>query len=205
MPYETPALPYAYDALEPYLDVRTVEIHHDKHHVAYTTNCNKALAAHPQIAAQAIEQVLRTVDQLPAEIRQAVINHGGGHYHHTFFWNIMGPGKGSLPKGPLADDIKKTFGSFDAFKELLAKTAIGRFGSGWGWLVVNPEGKLAVCATPNQDSPIMKGVTDAPGEPLLVVDVWEHAYYLKYQNRRADHVAAWWNLVDWETVARRLP
>jgi Fe-Mn family superoxide dismutase len=196
MPYETPALPYAYDALEPYLDVRTVEIHHDKHHVAYTTNCNKALAAHPQIAAQPIEQVLRTVDKLPAEIRPAVINHGGGHYHHTFFWNIVGPGQGGLPKGPLADDIKGTFGSFDAFKDQFSKCALGRFASGWAWLCWGADGRLHICDTPNQDSPLSKGHT-----PVLTIDVWEHAYYLKYQNRRADWIAAWWNLVNWDAVA----
>ncbi len=196
MAYQTPPLPYAYDALEPHLDARTMEIHRDKHHVAYTTNLNKALEAHPQIAALPIEQVLRDIEKVPADVRQAVINHGGGHYHHTFFWSIMGPGKGGQPQGPLADEIKKVFGGFDAFKEQFTKRAMGRFGSGWAWLCREPSGKLAICDTPNQDSPLSKGHT-----PLLTIDVWEHAYYLKYQNRRADFVAAWWNLVNWDAVA----
>jgi Fe-Mn family superoxide dismutase len=173
-----------------------MEIHHDKHHVAYTTNLNKALEGHPDIAAKPIEQVLREVNKLPESVRQAVINHGGGHYHHSFFWSIMGPGKGGQPKGPLADDIRKTFGSFDAFREQFGKCALGRFGSGWAWLCVEPGGKLHICDTPNQDSPLSKGHT-----PILTIDVWEHAYYLKYQNRRADWIAAWWNLVNWDAVA----
>ena len=195
MPYVTPPLPFAYDALEPHLDARTMEIHHDKHHVAYTTNLNKALEGHPALAAKPIEQLLREIQQVPADIRQAVINHGGGHYHHSFFWQIMGPGRGGQPKGPLAEDLKKTFGSFDAFKEQFTKTAMGRFGSGWAWLCLESGGKLALCDTLNQDSPLSKGHT-----PLLTVDVWEHAYYLQYQNRRADWVAAWWQLVNWDKV-----
>jgi Fe-Mn family superoxide dismutase len=195
MPYETPPLPYAYDALLPHIDARTLEFHHDKHHVAYTTNLNKALAAHPNIAAKPIEQVLREVGTLPADLRPAVINHGGGHYHHTFFWNIMGPRKGGVPLGRVADEIKKTFGSFDAFKDQFTKSAMARFGSGWAWLCVEAGGKLAICDTLNQDSPLSKGHT-----PILTVDVWEHAYYLQYQNRRADWLAAWWNVVNWEKV-----
>jgi len=193
MPCETPPLPYAYDALEPHLDARTMEIHHDKHHATYTTNCNKALAGHPELAAKPIEQLLREISLVPADIRPAVINHGGGHYHHSFYWRILGPGKGGPPKGPLADEIKKVFGAFDAFKEQFAKAALGRFGSGWAWLCLDASGKLAICDTMNQDSPLSKGHT-----PILTIDVWEHAYYLKYQNRRADFIAAWWNVVNWD-------
>lgn len=195
MSYETPALPYPYDALAPHIDARTFEFHHDKHHVAYTTNLNKALEAHPAIAAKPIEQVLREISSVPAEIRQAVINNGGGHYHHTFFWNSMGPHKGGQPKGRIADEIKKAFGGFDAFKEQFAKAAMGRFGAGWAWLCLEQSGKLAICDTLNQDSPLSKGHT-----PLLTIDVWEHAYYLQYQNRRADWIAAWWNVVNWDAV-----
>lgn len=196
MAYVTPPLPYAYDALSPHIDARTLEFHHDKHHVAYTTNLNKALEGHPEIAGQPIEKVLREIGKVPENIRQAVINHGGGHYHHEFFWKIMGPGKGGTPRGPLADEITKAFGSFDAFKEQFTKVAMGRFASGWAWLCVEPSGQLAICDTMNQDSPLSKGHT-----PILTVDVWEHAYYLQYQNRRADFVAAWWNLVNWDVVA----
>ncbi len=196
MAYETPPLPYPIDALQPHIDARTLEFHHGKHHVAYTTNLNKALEAHPDIAAKPIEQVLREINKVPADIRQAVINHGGGHCHHSFFWKIMGPGKGSQPKGPLADEIKKTFGGFDAFKDQFTKCAMGRFASGWAWLCLGSGGKLHICDTMNQDSPLSKGHT-----PLLTIDVWEHAYYLQYQNRRADFVAAWWNLVNWDVVA----
>ena len=161
--------------------------------MTYTTNCNKALAEHPDLAAKPIEQLLREIDRVPADIRPAVINHGGGHYHHSFYWRILGPGKGGQPKGPLADEIKKVFGGFDAFKEQFAKAALGRFGSGWAWLCLDASGKLAICDTMNQDSPLSKGHT-----PILTIDVWEHAYYLKYQNRRADFVAAWWNVVNWD-------
>ncbi len=198
MAYQLAPLPYPYDALEPHLDARTMEIHHGKHHATYLTNLNKALEAHPAIAARPIEQVLREIETVPADIRQAVINHGGGYYHHTFYWSILGPGKGGQPKGPLADDLKKTFGGFEAFKEQLTKAALGRFGSGWAWLCRDRGGKLIICDTMNQDSPLCKGLT-----PLLTVDVWEHAYYLKYQNRRADFVAAWWNVVNWDAVAER--
>ncbi len=196
MAYEVPPLPYPQDALSPHLDARTMEFHYGKHHAAYVANLNKALEPYPAIAAKPIEQVLREINAVPAEIRPAVINNGGGHYHHAFFWKIMGPKAGGPPKGPLADEIKKVFGSFDAFKEQFTKTALGRFGSGWAWLCVEPGGKLAICDTLNQDSPVSKGHT-----PLLTVDVWEHAYYLQYQNRRADWIAAWWNLVNWDAVA----
>jgi len=196
MPYETPPLPYPYDALEPHLDARTMEIHHDRHHVTYTTNCNKALEKYPEIAAKPIEQVLREIQQVPADVRQAVINHGGGHYHHSFYWSIMGPKGGGKPRGRLADEINKAFGSFEAFQEQFTKAALSRFGSGWAWLCLDRAGKLIICDTMNQDSPLSLGYT-----PLLTVDVWEHAYYLKYQNRRADFVAAWWNVVNWDAVA----
>jgi Fe-Mn family superoxide dismutase len=164
--------------------------------VAYTSNLNKALTNHPDIAAKPIEEVLRSINAVPESIRQAVINHGGGHYHHSLFWAIMGPDKGGEPEGPLLNDIVGTFGSFDAFKEQFARAAIGRFGSGWAWLGLDQAGKLHICDTPNQDSPLSKGHT-----PILTIDVWEHAYYLKYQNRRSDWVAAWWNLVNWGRVA----
>lgn len=196
MPYETPPLPYALDALQPFIDARTLEFHHGKHHVAYTTNLNKALEGHPEIARRPIEQVLREIASVPADIRPAVINHGGGHYHHTFFWNIMGPGQGGAPRGPLAEELTRTFGSFDAFKERFTKAALGRFGSGWAWLCRGPDGRLHICDTANQDSPVSQGHA-----PLLTIDVWEHAYYLQYQNRRADFIAAWWNVVNWSAVA----
>jgi Fe-Mn family superoxide dismutase len=196
MAYELPSLPYPQDALSPHIDARTMDFHYGKHHAAYVANLNKALEPYPAIAAKPIEQVLREINTVPAEVRQAVINNGGGHYHHTFFWRIMGPNKGGQPKGPLADEIKKAFGSFEAFKEQFTKAALGRFGSGWAWLCLGPERKLHICDTLNQDSPVSKG-----DRPLLTVDVWEHAYYLQYQNRRADWVSAWWNLVNWDAVA----
>lgn len=196
MAYELPPLPYPQDALAPHIDARTMDFHYGKHHAAYVANLNKVLEGHPAIAAKPIEQVLREIGTVPAQIRQAVINHGGGHYHHTFFWRIMGPKKGGQPKGPVADEITKAFGSFDAFKDQFTKAAMARFGSGWAWLCIGPEGKLHICDTLNQDSPVSNGHT-----PLLTVDVWEHAYYLQYQNRRADWVAAWWDLVNWDAVA----
>jgi Fe-Mn family superoxide dismutase len=196
MPYELPPLPYSQDALAPHLDGRTMEFHYGKHHAAYVTNLNKALEKYPDISRKPIETVLRQLDGIPADVRQAVINNGGGHFHHTFFWNIMGPKKGGQPRGNLADDIRRTFGSFDAFKDQFSKASLARFGSGWAWLCFGPDGKLHICDTLNQDSPVSKGHA-----PLLTVDVWEHAYYLQYQNRRADWVAAWWNLVNWDAVA----
>jgi Fe-Mn family superoxide dismutase len=195
MGYTLPELPYSFNALEPYIDEQTMRIHHGKHHAAYVANLNKALEGHPELAAKTVEDLLREIDKVPADIRQAVINNGGGYYHHTFFWKIMGPKKGGAPRGRVADEIKKTFGSFDAFKDQFTKCAMGRFGSGWAWLCVEPGGKLAICDTLNQDSPLSKGHT-----PILTVDVWEHAYYLQYQNRRADWVAAWWNVVNWDQV-----
>ncbi len=198
MAYDTPPLPYAYDALEPHLDARTLEIHHDKHHVAYTNKLNAAIEKYPNLAAKPIEGVLRNINDVPEDIRPAVINHGGGHFHHSFFWEIMGPKAGGDPKGPVADEIKKVFGSFAAFKDEFSKAAAGRFGSGWAWLCWH-EGTLHVGDTLNQDSPLSLGHS-----PLLTIDVWEHAYYLKYQNRRPDWIDAWWNLVNWDAVNQKL-
>ena len=197
MAFELPKLPYATDALEPHMDKTTVEIHWGKHHQAYCANLNKALESAPDLAKLPVEELLRDLAKVPESIRTAVRNHGGGFANHNFWW--AGMGKGGAPSGRLADAINGAFGSFDKLKEQLTAKAAGHFGSGWGWLVAN-KGKLEVMSTPNQDSPISAGAL-----PLLVVDVWEHAYYLKYQNRRADFVAAWWNLVNWEMVAKRLP
>lgn len=196
MAYELAPLPYSYDALEPHIDARTMEIHHTKHHAAYIQNVNKALEAHASLAAKPIEQLLREIGTVPESIRQTVINHGGGHANHALFWRIMGPGKGGQPRGRLADEIKKVFGSFEKFQADFAATATGRFGSGWAWLGLDESGKLHIGSTPNQDSPLMRG-----HRPILGLDVWEHAYYLKYQNRRADYITAWWNVVNWDMVA----
>ena len=201
MAYELPPLPYGYDALEPHIDARTMEIHHTKHHQAYINNVNKALEGHPDLAAKPIDQLIREIDQVPADIRQAVINNGGGHANHSLFWQIMAPDKGGQPTGGLADGIINAFGSFDGFKEQFAKAAATRFGSGWAWLGVQDDGSLCVCSTPNQNNPTMTGAADCPCTPILGLDVWEHAYYLNYQNRRPDYVAAWWNVVDWGRVA----
>ncbi|MGD8453769.1 MAG: superoxide dismutase [Phycisphaerae bacterium] len=196
MAYELAPLPYAYDALEPHIDAKTMEIHHSKHHQAYVNNANKALEGHPDLAAKPIDEVLRHLDKIPADIRQAVINHGGGVYNHNFFWQIMGPKKGGEPKGKLAIAIGETFGNFANFKEQFTKAAATQFGSGWAWLGLDQNGRLHVGATSNQDSPISTGHT-----PLLALDVWEHSYYLKYQNRRPDYITAWWNVVNWDKVA----
>jgi Fe-Mn family superoxide dismutase len=194
MAYTLPALPYAYDALEPYFDARTMEIHHSKHHQAYINNANAALAGTP-FEAWTVEELLGRLNEVPADKRQTLINNAGGHANHALFWTILSPNGGAPPSGRLAADIDTAFGSFDAFKEAFAKAAATRFGSGWAWLVVS-NGKLEVTSTPNQDSPLMNGQT-----PILGLDVWEHAYYLNYQNRRPDYVAAFWNLVDWSKVA----
>jgi Fe-Mn family superoxide dismutase len=196
MAYELTPLPYAYDALEPHIDARTMEIHHGKHHQAYVNNANKALEGHPDLGAKPIEQVLREIQTVPEGIRQAVINHGGGHANHALFWQIMGPGKGGQPKGALADGIINTFGSFEKFRDEFSTAAATHFGSGWAWLGLDENGKLHVGSTANQDSPLSKGHT-----PILCLDVWEHAYYLKYQNRRPDFIKAWWNVVNWDKVA----
>jgi len=196
MAHELPPLPYSYDALEPHIDARTMEIHHGKHHAAYVNNVNKLLEGHPNLAAKPIEQLLRDITQVPEDIRQAVINNGGGHANHSLFWQIMGPGRGGHPTGGLADEIANTFGSFEQFQRQFSEAALTRFGSGWAWLGFDENGKLHVGSTANQDSPYLSG-----HQPILALDVWEHAYYLKYQNRRADYVAAWWNTVNWEKVA----
>jgi Fe-Mn family superoxide dismutase len=197
MPYTLPDLPYAKNALEPSIDVLTMEIHHGRHHKAYVDNLNKALEGQTALMSKPIEKLLREIAQVPDNIRQAVVNNGGGHANHTMFWEIMGPGAGGQPSGPLADDIKKTFESFDNFKAQLKQAGVSRFGSGWAWLVM-ADGKLKVISTANQDSPYMQGQV-----PVCGVDVWEHAYYLKYQNKRPDYIDAWWNVVNWANVAKR--
>jgi superoxide dismutase, Fe-Mn family len=196
-PFELPKLPYAADALEPHIDGRTMEIHHGKHHQTYTNNLNAALENHRDLHGRSAEELLRDLDSLPDEIRTAVRNNGGGYLNHNLFWEIMGPGGGG-PSGELAQAIDRAFGSLDAFKENFAKAATGRFGSGWAWLVLSGEKGLEITSTPNQDTPVMEGRT-----PILGLDVWEHAYYLKYQNRRPDYITAWWNIVNWDEVARR--
>jgi Fe-Mn family superoxide dismutase len=196
-PFQLPDLPYAHDALEPHIDARTMEIHHGKHHQAYITKLNEALEKHPGLQSRSIEELLRGIDTVPEDIRTAVRNHGGGCHNHELFWQIMGPGGGGEPSGALADAIGQTFGSFAAFRQKVNAAGAGQFGSGWSWLVVTGSG-LEVYSTANQDSPLMKG-----HRPILGVDVWEHAYYLKYQNRRPDYLEAWWNTVRWDEVARR--
>lgn len=196
MAFELAPLPYANDALEPHFDKLTMEIHHDRHHKAYVDNLNKALEG-SAAASQSIEEILKNVSKQPVAVR----NNGGGHWNHTFFWNILSPKGGGTPKGTLAAAIDKKFGSFDKFKEEFAKAALGRFGSGWVWLTAN-NGELAISSTPNQDNPLMD-LAEAKGIPLIGLDVWEHAYYLKYQNKRADYVTAFWNLVGWETAEKR--
>jgi Fe-Mn family superoxide dismutase len=202
MAYELPPLPYPKNALEPHIDAQTMEIHHDKHHAAYVTNVNKAIAGKADLESKSVEQLIGKLDAVPADIRGAVRNNGGGHANHSFFWKLLGPKAGGAPSGKLADEIKAAFGGFDAFKEKFEAAAVSRFGSGWAWLVVN-HGKLEIVSTANQDSPLMgKAVSGAEGAPILGVDVWEHAYYLKYQNRRAEYLKAIWNVVNWAGVAR---
>ncbi|MFN8597077.1 MAG: superoxide dismutase [Anaerolineae bacterium] len=198
MAHELPALPYAHDALEPSIDTQTMQIHHGKHHAAYVTNLNKALESAPDLQSLSVEDLLKNIAKVPDGIRQAVINNGGGHYNHTLFWGIMGPNAGGAPSGELGNAIASAFGSFDGLKEKLNNAGMTRFGSGWAWLVFNKDGKLEVLSTANQDSPVMNGQ-----KVILGVDVWEHAYYLKYQNRRADYLNAWWNVVNWGAVADR--
>jgi Fe-Mn family superoxide dismutase len=202
MAYELPPLPYPKDALEPYIDAMTMEIHHDKHHQAYVTNVNKAIAGKADLEQKSVEDLISNLDAVPADIKGAVRNNGGGHANHSMFWKLMAPKAGGAPSGKLADDIKATFGSFDAFKEKFEAAGATRFGSGWAWLVVNG-GKLEIVSTANQDNPIMgKAIAGCEGKPVLGVDVWEHAYYLKYQNRRADYLKAFWNVVNWAEAAR---
>ena len=197
MAYELPPLPYDYNALEPYIDEQTMRIHHDKHHGTYVTNVNNALANHPDLAALPVEQLIQNLGRVPEDIRTTVRNNGGGHANHSFFWPIMAPNAGGQRSGALAEAINQTFGGFDAFKDQFAKAAAGRFGSGWAWLTLDGSGALRVESTPNQDSPLMEGRT-----PILGLDVWEHAYYLKYQNRRPEYIAAWWNVVNWPQVGK---
>jgi len=198
MPHTLPTLPYAFNALEPHIDAMTMEIHSQKHHKAYVDNLNKALEAHPDFASKSIEELLRGIKSVPEAVRQAVINNGGGHHNHALFWTIMGPGAGGEPSGALADAIKAGFGDFTTLKAKVKENALGQFGSGWSWIVWDGS-KLAAVKKPNQDSPLMDGLV-----PILGVDVWEHAYYLKYQNKRADYVDAWWNTVNWKAVEERL-
>ena len=195
MAHELPKLPYSNDALEPHIDARTMEIHHTKHHQAYITNLNGAIQGKPELEKKSIEDLIQNLSSVPEDIRTVVRNNGGGHWNHTFFWQIMGPGKGGEPGGELGTALKTAFGGFDKFKEAFAKAGTGRFGSGWAWLV-NDGGKLSITSTPNQDNPLMEGK-----KPILGIDVWEHAYYLKYQNRRPDYITAWWNVVNWDKVA----
>ena len=197
MAFELPKLSYAVDALEPYIDAQTMTIHHDKHHQAYVTNLNGAIEKHPELAGKSIEDLLKDLAAVPEDVRMVVRNHGGGTWNHSMFWEIMAPNAGGAPKGDLAKAIDTAFGSFDALKGEFEKAANGRFGSGWAWLVKKGSG-LAVVSTPNQDNPMSEGMT-----PVMGIDVWEHAYYLKYQNRRAEYVTNWWNVVDWDAVAGR--
>ena len=197
MAFQLPALPYSFDALEPHIDARTMEIHHDRHHGTYVTNLNTALAKHPELGDKTLEQLLGNLQAVPEDIRTAVRNNGGGHFNHSLFWTIMSPQGGGEPDGALADAINMSFGDFATFKAQLQQAGLNRFGSGWAWLVPHG-GRLTVESSPNQDSPLMEGKT-----AILGVDVWEHAYYLKYQNKRADYLTAWWNTVDWPEVQRR--
>lgn len=200
MAHELVKLPYATDALEPHIDARTMEIHHGKHHAAYVANLNAALTNHPALAGQSLEQLLGNLAAVPESIRTAVRNNGGGVLNHNLFWRFMTPKSAGRPSGELAKAIDAGFGSFDKFKEEFHKAALGRFGSGWAWLVVD-QGRLRIGSTPNQDSPVMAGVSELTGQVVLGLDVWEHAYYLNYQNRRADYVTAWWNVVNWDYAA----
>ena len=197
MAYELPSLPYAFDALEPYIDTMTMQIHHSKHHNAYVTNLNAALEKYPNLADKSLEELVENPQSVPEDIRTAVRNNGGGHYNHSIFWTVMSPNGGGEPKGALASAISDAFGSFSDFKEKFSAAAAGRFGSGWAWLGFKG-GNLAVISMPNQDAPLMEGLT-----PILGLDVWEHAYYLKYQNRRPEYISNWWNVVNWEEVSRR--
>lgn len=197
MAFELPKLPYAVDALEPYIDAQTMTLHHDKHHQTYVTNLNGAIEKHPELASKSLEDLLIDLNSVPEDIRMVVRNHGGGTWNHSMFWEIMGPNAGGAPKGEVATAIDTAFGSFDAFKAEFEKAANGRFGSGWAWLVKKGNG-VAVVSTANQDNPMSEGMT-----PIFGIDVWEHAYYLKYQNRRAEYVTNWWNVINWDAVAER--
>ncbi len=198
MAYELPPLPYDYNALEPHISRETMELHHDKHHATYVTNLNNAVKDNPDLANKSAEDLVKNLNSVPENIRTAVRNNGGGHVNHTFFWEIMRPGGSKQPTGALAEAINQTFGGFDQFKQQFNAAAAGRFGSGWAWLTVGPGGKLEISSTANQDSPLTEGKT-----PILGVDVWEHAYYVDYRNRRPDYLNAWWNVVNWDEVGKR--
>jgi len=198
-PYSLPQLPYPYDGLEPYIDKTTMEIHHTKHHQAYINNLNSALEKYPEFHNLELEEILRNLNQLPEEIRTAVRNNGGGHYNHSLFWEIMKPNGGGQPKGKLKEEIERNFGSFEEFKKLFSETAIKHFGSGWAWLVITSDKKLKVYSMLNQDNPLMNGDI-----PIMGLDIWEHAYYLKYQNRRAEYIEAWWHVVNWDKIEENL-
>jgi Fe-Mn family superoxide dismutase len=197
MPFTLPSLPYAFGALEPHIDTQTMQIHHGKHHQTYVNNLNAAIEKAPELANKTIEELMRGIDAVPESVRSAVRNNGGGHWNHSMFWQIMGPNAGGEPSGKVADAIKTAFGGFDKFKEQWSAAGVARFGSGWVWLL-NDGGKLSINSTPNQDNPLMEGKT-----PVLGLDVWEHAYYLRYQNRRPDYISAWWNVVNWDEVSKR--
>jgi Fe-Mn family superoxide dismutase len=198
MAFTLPALPYGFDALEPHIDAKTMEIHHGKHHNAYVTNLNAAIEKAPELAGKSLDDLMKGINTVPEGVRTAVRNNGGGHWNHSMFWELMGPGSGGEPSGKVGDAIKSAFGDYGKFKEQFGAAAAGRFGSGWVWLV-DDGGKLSITSTPNQDNPLMEGK-----KAILGLDVWEHAYYLKYQNRRPDYVGAWWNVVNWGAVAKRL-
>ncbi|MFI5322762.1 MAG: superoxide dismutase [Thermodesulfobacteriota bacterium] len=197
MAYQLPKLPYSYNTLEPHIDARTMEIHYTKHHQGYVNNLNTAIEKHPELGKKSVEDLLKDLNAIPEDIRTAVLNNGGGHANHSLFWTLMSPNAGGEPAaGELSEAIKSNLGGFDSFKDQFTKAATGRFGSGWAWLSIDGKGKLVVTSTPNQDSPLSEGLT-----PILGLDVWEHAYYLHYQNRRPDYIAAWWNVVNWKQVA----
>ncbi|MFL0247015.1 superoxide dismutase [Candidatus Clostridium stratigraminis] len=197
-PFKLPPLPYSYDALEPYIDAETMKLHHDKHHAAYVAKLNEAVNKYPELKDKSLEYLLTHLNSLPSDIREAVRNNGGGHYNHSMFWTVMGKNKGGEPKGKLKEDIIKTFGSLENFKKEFNKAALDRFGSGWAWLIKDNNGILKIVSTANQDSPIMEGIA-----PIMGLDIWEHAYYLKYQNRRSDYINNWWNVVNWDEICKR--
>ena len=198
MTHTLPSLAYSVDALEPHVDARTMEIHHGKHHQTYIDKLNGALENHSELISNSVENLISDLSRIPEDIRGAVRNNGGGHYNHTFFWQCISPNGGGIPSGELASAIDSSFGNLDSFKNEFTQVGLTRFGSGWAWLIKKEDGSLAVTSTPNQDNPIMQGVTDQCGTPIIGLDVWEHAYYLNYQNRRPDYISAFWNIVDWD-------